>query len=196
MGTWSFPGLKSGRGVTLTPHPFLVPWSWKGRAIPLLSLRTFVAYEKGETYLPTYLPEDGRIRWKRVVVLPQVCISLYLIIVRFLVYMFYLDVICFYRKFGRVWLVTCASHVVANPHPRRRILVHDGIRELSLCPNLFFSEVSQQVTGAPIRILWLLWSRQGHANVANLSVSWMAKRRHRRSLVQTRNSSNVRAASP
>ena len=31
-----FPWLKSGRGVTLTPHPLLVPWSWKGRAIPLL----------------------------------------------------------------------------------------------------------------------------------------------------------------
>ena len=36
MGTASFPGVKSGRGVTLTPHPFLVPWSWKSRAIPLL----------------------------------------------------------------------------------------------------------------------------------------------------------------
>ena len=22
VGTWSFPGVKSGRGVTLTPHPF------------------------------------------------------------------------------------------------------------------------------------------------------------------------------
>jgi len=38
MGTGSFPGQKSGRGVTLTPHPLLVPWSWKGKAIPLLSL--------------------------------------------------------------------------------------------------------------------------------------------------------------
>jgi hypothetical protein len=36
MGTGSFPGVKSGRGVTLTPHPLLVPWSWKSRAIPLL----------------------------------------------------------------------------------------------------------------------------------------------------------------
>ena len=27
MGTGSFPGVKSGRGVTLTPHPFLVPRS-------------------------------------------------------------------------------------------------------------------------------------------------------------------------
>ena len=36
MGTGSFLGVKSGRGVTLTPHPLLVPWSRKGRAIPLL----------------------------------------------------------------------------------------------------------------------------------------------------------------
>jgi len=36
--TWSFPGVKSGRGVTLTPHPLLVPWSRKSRAIPLLPL--------------------------------------------------------------------------------------------------------------------------------------------------------------
>jgi hypothetical protein len=38
MGTGSFLGVKSGRGVTLTPHPLLVPWSWKIRAIPLLPL--------------------------------------------------------------------------------------------------------------------------------------------------------------
>jgi hypothetical protein len=38
MGIGSFPGVKSGRGVTPTPHPLLVPWSWKGRAIPLLPL--------------------------------------------------------------------------------------------------------------------------------------------------------------
>jgi len=36
MGTESFPGVKSGRGLSLTPHPLLVPWSWKCRAIPLL----------------------------------------------------------------------------------------------------------------------------------------------------------------
>ena len=29
-------GVKSGRDVTLTPHPLLVPWSRKDRAIPLL----------------------------------------------------------------------------------------------------------------------------------------------------------------
>ena len=38
MGTWPFPGVKRGRGITLTPHPLLVPWSRKGRAIPLLPL--------------------------------------------------------------------------------------------------------------------------------------------------------------
>ena len=42
-GQW-VPGLsrgeKSGRGVTLTPHPLLVTWSWKGRAMPLLPLRS------------------------------------------------------------------------------------------------------------------------------------------------------------
>jgi hypothetical protein len=27
MGIESFPGVKSGQGVTLTPHPLLVPWS-------------------------------------------------------------------------------------------------------------------------------------------------------------------------
>jgi len=38
MSTGSFPGVKSGQGVTLTPHSLLVPWSWKSRAIPLLPL--------------------------------------------------------------------------------------------------------------------------------------------------------------
>jgi len=38
MGTGSFPGVQNGRGVTLTPHPLPVPWSWKGKAIPLLPL--------------------------------------------------------------------------------------------------------------------------------------------------------------
>ena len=34
-----FPEVKSSWGVTLTPHPLLMPWSRKGRAIPLLPLR-------------------------------------------------------------------------------------------------------------------------------------------------------------
>ena len=36
MGIGSFPGVNSGRGVTLTPHSLLVPWSRKSRAITLL----------------------------------------------------------------------------------------------------------------------------------------------------------------
>ena len=38
MGTGYFRGVMSGKGVTLTPHPLLVPWPRKGRAIPLLPL--------------------------------------------------------------------------------------------------------------------------------------------------------------
>jgi len=38
MGTGYFPGVKSGRRVTLTPNPFLVPWSRKSTAITLISL--------------------------------------------------------------------------------------------------------------------------------------------------------------
>ena len=38
MGTGSFPGVKSSQAVMLTLHPLLVPWSRKGRAIPLLPL--------------------------------------------------------------------------------------------------------------------------------------------------------------
>jgi hypothetical protein len=40
MGTESFPGVESGRNVTLTPHPLLVPRS-KNRVE--LYLRAFVA---------------------------------------------------------------------------------------------------------------------------------------------------------
>jgi len=39
MGTGSLPGVKSGRGVKLTPHYLLVPWSIKSIAIPVLPLR-------------------------------------------------------------------------------------------------------------------------------------------------------------
>jgi hypothetical protein len=50
MGTGSFPGVENGRSVTLTPNPILVPRSKKtDRAKTLLSLRAFMAYEKGET---------------------------------------------------------------------------------------------------------------------------------------------------
>jgi len=38
MGTGSFPGVKSGRGVKMTPHHLLVQWPRKSRAISLLPL--------------------------------------------------------------------------------------------------------------------------------------------------------------
>jgi hypothetical protein len=38
MGTGSFQGVESGRGVVLTIHPLLAPRSRKSRAIPLLPL--------------------------------------------------------------------------------------------------------------------------------------------------------------
>jgi len=53
------PGVKSGRGVTLTPHPLLEPWSWKSRAIPLLPLwasrpvQSLSACTRGALYLYT-----------------------------------------------------------------------------------------------------------------------------------------------
>ena len=43
-GTGSFPGVKSGRGVTLTPHPLLVTRSRKSRAIPLLPYGPYDLY--------------------------------------------------------------------------------------------------------------------------------------------------------
>jgi hypothetical protein len=43
-GTGSFPEVKSCRGVTLTSHPLLLPWSRKSRAIPLLPLRAYGLY--------------------------------------------------------------------------------------------------------------------------------------------------------
>jgi len=38
MGTECLPGVKNGRDVTLTPHSFLVPWSRKSKALPVLPL--------------------------------------------------------------------------------------------------------------------------------------------------------------
>ena len=66
MGTGSFPGVKSGRGVTLTPHPLRVPWSRKSRAIPLLPswavrpVQSLSVLYKGPLYL---FKEKSAVRW-------------------------------------------------------------------------------------------------------------------------------------
>jgi len=51
MGTASFPGVNCGRGVLLTPHPLLVPRSWKSRAIPLPTLWATTRGVTGTLYL-------------------------------------------------------------------------------------------------------------------------------------------------
>jgi len=54
MGTGSFPGIKYGRGVLLTTHPLLVPWSWKNRAIPLPTLWATTGSVTGTLYIYQY----------------------------------------------------------------------------------------------------------------------------------------------
>ena len=57
MGTGSFPEVKSGRGVTLTPHLLLVPWSRKSRATPPIGRTACTEPQclyKGALYLSFY----------------------------------------------------------------------------------------------------------------------------------------------
>jgi len=61
MDTGCFPGGSCGRDVKLAPHPLLLPMPKLSRAIPLLSLRAFVAYERMKPTLYFALPE----RWKK-----------------------------------------------------------------------------------------------------------------------------------
>ena len=51
MATGSSPGVNYGPGLLLTPHPLLVPWSWKGRAIPLPTLWATTWPVTGTLYL-------------------------------------------------------------------------------------------------------------------------------------------------
>jgi len=58
----SFPGVRSGRGVTLTPHSFLVPRSRKSRDIPLLPYGPYGLYRASVPvqYSYTSTPPMGR----------------------------------------------------------------------------------------------------------------------------------------
>ena len=63
-----FPGVKSGRGVTLTRHPLLVPWSRKSRVIPLFPYGPYGLYrgsvpEQG-CILPLPLPLKTGTQWR------------------------------------------------------------------------------------------------------------------------------------
>jgi len=82
MGTGSFPAVKSGRGVTLTPHPLLVPWLCTGRTactepqglykvtlylLPILGTLHSISFQRrDEPFLLQRYPEDGNcmIVWK------------------------------------------------------------------------------------------------------------------------------------
>ena len=55
MGTVSFPGVKYGRGMLLTTHTLLVPWSWKSRAITLPTVWATTGPVKGTLYLFQYV---------------------------------------------------------------------------------------------------------------------------------------------
>ena len=73
MGTGSFPRVKSGWGMTLTPHPLLVPWSRKGRAIPLLHLwvirpvQSLSAYTRAHFTFTLLLPVMFRLFYMSIV---------------------------------------------------------------------------------------------------------------------------------
>jgi hypothetical protein len=77
MGTGSFPGVKSGRGVTLTPHHLLVPWPRKGRAIPALPLwavrpvQSLRACTRGH-FICTFIPHTERKCWPKLVVVERI----------------------------------------------------------------------------------------------------------------------------
>ena len=59
MGTRSFLVVKYGRGVLLTTHPLLVPWSWKCRAIPLPTLWATTGPVTGTHYLHRWCCAKG-----------------------------------------------------------------------------------------------------------------------------------------
>ena len=64
MGTESFPGVKYNWGVTLNPHPLLVPWSWKSRAIPLPTIWATTGPVTGSRYLFTFYQHRNTITLK------------------------------------------------------------------------------------------------------------------------------------
>jgi len=57
MGSGFFLEVKYGWGVLVTTHPLLVPWSWKGRAIPLPTLWATTGPVTGTLYLLFVRPE-------------------------------------------------------------------------------------------------------------------------------------------
>ena len=76
MGTGSFPGVNSSQGVTLTPHPLLVPL-WAVRPVQNLSASTRVHFTLlFFTLLQMRLFFYNLIYWHQVVLIKFVCNSL------------------------------------------------------------------------------------------------------------------------
>ena len=59
MGTESFPGVRCGRGVTLTPHPLLVQRSKVEYSYTSILPKGLRGLWKGETYLYCFLKTDA-----------------------------------------------------------------------------------------------------------------------------------------
>ena len=57
-GTGSFPGVKYGRGLLLTTHLLLVPWSWKSRSITIPTFWATTGPVTGTLYLTYKLPRN------------------------------------------------------------------------------------------------------------------------------------------
>jgi hypothetical protein len=98
MGTGSFPGVKSGRGVKLTSHPLLVSWSWKSRAIRLHFLwavrpvQSLKCLYKGAVYLylffffrqswgPLFWSVDCSLRTNKMAVVKSRCYFMFFLFV-------------------------------------------------------------------------------------------------------------------
>ena len=65
MGTRPFPGVKCGRGVTLTTHPLLAPRFWKSRAITLSPLWATTGPVTGLLYFFKITQLFSRSQWPR-----------------------------------------------------------------------------------------------------------------------------------
>jgi len=62
-GTGSFPGVKGCRGMTLTPHPLLLPWSGMSRAIPYSSYGPYGLYRASVPVQGCTLPLLNRLNY-------------------------------------------------------------------------------------------------------------------------------------
>ena len=66
MGTRSFTGVKYSRGVLLTSHPILVPWSWMSSVIPLPTFWATTGPVMGTLYLYLYISTLIQLKVKHV----------------------------------------------------------------------------------------------------------------------------------